>query len=303
MTLILAPSNLGLRPLRPGHIPGTWRAPEALVEAGLERLLSPVSVIELPRPPYSPDPQPGTRLRNGPEMRRFNLALADHVATAVARNQFAFVVGGDCSILLGALAGARRDRELSLAHIDGHSDFRHPGNYDPQSMLGAVAGMDLALATGRGEAIMAEWPEIESPLVRESRVIQIGERECRDPDFATPDVNETRITRIDIFAAQEEGIERTIARTNAILDGAGLSFWVHLDVDVLDQRDMPAVDSPGSPGLDPAHLVALLRGLLADQRALGLTLTVFDPDLDPDGCYARLIVDIVRGAVQPLRGS
>ncbi|WP_301286261.1 hypothetical protein [Serratia nevei] len=31
MHLILAPSNLGLRSLRPWHIPGAWRAPQALL--------------------------------------------------------------------------------------------------------------------------------------------------------------------------------------------------------------------------------------------------------------------------------
>ena len=34
--LIRAPSNLGLRPLRPGHEPGTWQAPQALTEAGVD---------------------------------------------------------------------------------------------------------------------------------------------------------------------------------------------------------------------------------------------------------------------------
>ncbi|HIE3987181.1 hypothetical protein PTR15_18335 [Serratia nevei] len=31
MHLILTPSNLGLRPLRRGHIPGAWRVPQALL--------------------------------------------------------------------------------------------------------------------------------------------------------------------------------------------------------------------------------------------------------------------------------
>lgn len=36
-------------------------------------------------------------------------------------------------------------------------------------------------------------------------------------------------------------------------------FWVHLDVDVLDQAIMPAVDCPGSPGIPPEDLVAILQ--------------------------------------------
>jgi arginase len=290
MIVIAAPSNLGLRPLRPGHEPGTWRAPAALFDAGLLAAVGAGVPVVMPRPSWKPGPDPGTRLRNGLAMRDFNLALADHVAAAGARGKFAFVVGGDCSILLGALAGARRRGPLSLVHVDGHSDFRHPGNYDPDSMLGAVAGMDLALATGRGEALMTDWPGVTSPLVHDGEVVQIGEREGRDPDFAWPDVNATAIERIDVFTANEIGPHAVLARTQPRL---GERFWVHLDVDVLDAAVMPAVDSPGSPGIAPDDLVTILSGLVPDPRCVGMTVTVFDPDLDPDGRHARTLVGLL----------
>jgi len=182
--LVRAPFNLGLRPLRPGHVPGTWRAPQALSEAGLVEVLSPAKVVDLDRPAYSTEPQPGTRLRNGPEIRRFNLELADIVASALKQGEFPLVIGGDCSILLGALAAARRSGPLSLVHVDGHSDFRHPGNYNADAALGSAAGMDLALATGRGDPLLSEWPGLAGPLVADEQVVQIGERESRDADFA-----------------------------------------------------------------------------------------------------------------------
>lgn len=152
--LVRAPSNLGLRPLEPGHVPGTWRAPQALSEAGLIESLAPGRVVDLDRPAYSTEPQPGTRLRNGPAIRRFNLDLAEIVTGALGQGEFPLIIGGDCSILLGALVAARRSGAVGLVHFDGHSDFRHPGNYDVNASLGSVAGMDLALATGRGEALL-----------------------------------------------------------------------------------------------------------------------------------------------------
>lgn len=300
MIVIAAPSNLGLRPLRPGHEPGAWRAPAALFAAGLLDAVGATEPIVMARPPWKPDADPGTRLRNGLAMRAFNLALADHVAAAAARDAFALVVGGDCSILLGALAGARRHGPLSLVHVDGHSDFRHPGNYDPQATLGAVAGMDLALATGRGEALMTDWPGVPPPLVHDRHVVQIGEREGRDPDFVWPDVNDTAIECIDVFVANDIGPQAVLARTRRTLDAAPRQrFWVHLDVDVLDAAVMPAVDSPGSPGIAPDDLVAILSGLVPDPRCAGMTVTVFDPDLDPDGRHAHTLVDLLGGL--PLR--
>jgi arginase len=295
--LIRAPCNLGLRPLRPGHEPGTWRAPEALTKAGLVEASSPARVVDLPRPHHESAEQPGTRLLNGHSIRAFNLRLADVVASAVQAGEFPIVVGGDCSILLGALAGVRQLTPTSLVHIDGHSDFRHPGNYDSAARLGAVAGMDLALATGRGEKLLTDWPEVLSPLVPDEHVIQIGEREGRDPDFAWPDINNTAITRIDVFTAREIGGEAVLARVKETLDRIDLPHWIHFDVDVLDQTVVPAVDTPGSPGIDPDDLSILLRGLLSGPRCLGVDMTIFDPDLDPDGAYAKLIVSLLGDAV------
>lgn len=299
--LIKAPSNLGLRPPAPGKEPGTWRAPEALASAGLDDALRPEAVIIMPRPLYDFTAQRGARLRNGQTMRGFNGALADIVEDVIDDALFPIVVGGDCSILLGALAGARRFGELALVHIDGHSDFRHPGNYDAEAGISAVAGMDLALATGRGEALMTDWDGRPGPLVPESRVVQIGEREGRDPDFAWPDVLETDITRIDIFRARELGMEAVLREAFATLDREpDLPFWLHLDVDILDQAVMPAVDSPGSPGLDFDEVAALVRGFVASPRCLGVNVAIFDPDLDPEGVYAARLVRMLGAGFAPL---
>lgn len=294
LCLIRAPFNLGLRPLRPGHEPGTWRAPQALTQAGLVEALAPARVIDLDRPAYSTEPQPGTTLRNGPAIRAFNLKLADIVADTVGRGAFALVVGGDCTILLGALAGARRSGQLSLVHVDGHSDFRHAGNDDDNLPLGSAAGMDLAAATGRGEPLLTEWPGIEGPLLRDDRVVQLGERENRDADYAWHDIEATEMTLIDVFAAREMGAAGVLARMEPVLARSGGRFWLHFDVDALDQSLMPAVDSPGSPGVDPDELVAILGALVARPGCVGMDVTIFDPDLDPNGELAAWLVGLLR---------
>lgn len=296
--LIRAPSNLGLRPLRPGHVPSTWHAPEVLTAAGLIEAIKPRRIIDLPRPTYSSEPQPGTHLLNGPAMRAFNLQLADAVEDVAREGLLPIVVGGDCSVLLGALAGRRRLGPVSLAHVDGHSDFRHPGNYEPDATLGAVAGMDLALATGRGEALMTEWPGVPVPLVPDDAVVQLGEREARDPDFAWPDIRGTTITRIEVFDALALASDELLIRVRAPLDRKGWPFWVHFDVDVLDQSIMPAVDSPGSPGIALDVLAYLLRALVRDPRCCGLTITVFDPDLDPTRRLATLLVSLIEDVLK-----
>lgn len=296
--LVRAPSNLGLRPLRPGHVPGTWRGPKALSQAGLVEMLAPVRIVDLDRPAYSTELEPGTRLRNGHAIRSFNLELAAAVADALGRRQWPLVIGGDCSVLLGALAAARRSGPVALVHVDGHSDFRHPGNYDVNAAPGSAAGMDLAIATGRGEPLLTDWPGVAGSLVADGAVVQIGERESHDPDFAWPDINSTAITRIDVFAARELGAATVLNRTRATLTRAACPYWLHLDVDVLDQTVMPAVDSPGSPGIDLDDLVAILSPLAADRRCAGMDMTIYDPDLDPSGELARILVSLLRRIVR-----
>lgn len=107
------------------------------MEHGLAEKLRANAISKLMRPVYSTEPQIGTRIRNGYGIRDFNLQLAAEVAKVQESANFPLIIGGDCSILLGALAGSRRAGPISLIHIDEHSDYHHPDNYDTQQMLGA----------------------------------------------------------------------------------------------------------------------------------------------------------------------
>ena len=66
----------------------------------------------------------------------------------IDRGRMPIVLGGDCSILIGCALSLRRRGRYGLALLDGHGDFRHPGNSDA---VDAAAGEDLAIVSGRGE--------------------------------------------------------------------------------------------------------------------------------------------------------
>jgi arginase len=296
VAVIDAPTNLGLRPPAEGREPGTWRAPDALRAAGLHRRLAPAAVTSLPRPPYRFEAQPGTRIRNGPEVRRFSEALATEVGRVLAGGNFPLVLGGDCSVLLGCLVAVRQAGRCGLIHVDGHSDFFHPGNYDTASRLGSVAGMDLALATGQGERLLTAWGDGPTPLVLDADVVQIGERENTDTDYAFRDIHATQILQIDVRTVLRDGVRAAARTARERLTLRGVPrIWLHVDVDVLDQTVLPAVDSPGSPGLNFAQLTELILALRESGKILGADVTIFDPDLDPDGRYAEGLTDCLVG--------
>lgn len=302
--VIAAPSNLGLRPPSPGFEPGAWEAPEALLSAGLASRLVPTRLVELPRPPYEFEMQPATRIRNGVTIREHALTLADGVETALSAARFALVLGGDCSILLGCLVGARRGGRCGLVHVDGHSDFFHPGNFDMRSRLGSAAGMDLALATGRGELLLTHWPRVGIPLVPDDDVIQVGDRDAEaQPDARSYDgLLDASITQLTIQEVLRLGVAEACDRVAEHLERRRLErVWLHVDLDVLDERIMPAVDSPGSPGLDFSQLADLISRLVGTGRMLGLDITIYDPELDQRGKYLPGIVDCLVSGLTPLR--
>ena len=72
---------------------------------------------------------------------------------------------------------------------------------------------------------------------------------------------------------------------------------MHLDVDVLDDALMPAVDYRHPGGLSWQEAAEILGGLLASDRARGLEVTIFNPRLDPGGGIARRLSDLLTSSV------
>ena len=207
--------------------------------------------LSLGRPTYELEAQFGTGIRNGLSIRAFSLELGEKVRDVLHSGRFPLVIGGDCSILLGCLYGARLAGGRGLVHIDGHSDFFHPGNYNTASRLGSAAGMDLALASGRGELLLTHWPEIGRPLVEDADVVQVGERDAEEADFNSiyGDIVHTDITRLNIQGVLTKGIDSTVRQVLTRLESRALGrVWLHVDVDVLDQTVMPGRRFARRPG-------------------------------------------------------
>src|SRR5207237_251466 len=104
-------------------------------------------------------------------MRR--IAVLDAPSNLGLRPPTATSVPG-CAKAPGALRdhGSALDGHVGLVYVDGHSDFRHPGN---ASYVGAAAGEDLALATGRGQGDLAAI-ENRRPYFRDTDVVVLGIR-------------------------------------------------------------------------------------------------------------------------------
>ncbi len=290
-TIIEAPSILGLRPTGVQHLPEALKAAGLMTELRAEYggRVSPLS--------YSSERDKLTLLLNPDSIRTFSLQLADTVAFVLhKKKQFPLVLGGDCSILIGNLLALRRLGTYGLFFIDGHADF-----YQPEaSPSGEVADMELAIVSGRGPNVLTNIDGLK-PLVRDQDIVVFGYRDAEQAaSYGSQDVRDTNMHIFDlpsvrkfdtIAAAASQAVD--ILANNELLDG----FWIHLDVDVLDDSIMPAVDYRlGGGGLSFSELSELLKILVASDRAVGMDITIFNPLLDFDGSITRRFVSsLIQG--------
>jgi arginase len=294
-----APTNLGLRPPTATSVPGCAKAPGALRDQGLLGLLAARDAGCLTPPRYDPgDWRPGDGVCHAESIAWYSRRLADRIGAIVDGGEFPLVLGGDCSVMLGSALAMRRmahrdELPYGLVYLDGHSDFRHPGN---ASYVGAAAGEALALATGRGQPDLTDLEGLR-PYVRDEHVVLLG---IRAQDEYRLDLQAAGVGFRAVPHLRAEGAGRTAQWAREQLTDC-VGYWVHIDVDVLDPAVMPAVDAPDEGGIAYAELELLIAGLVDTPDCLGLEITVFDPDYDPDGTYARELTDALVTGLASLR--
>jgi arginase len=223
----------------------------------------------------------------------YSVALADAVGRAIDAGEFPIVLGGDCSILLGCLLALRRRGRHGLLFLDGHADFYQP-EVEPN---GEAASMELALATGRGPAIVADL-EGRRPLARDEDVVAFGRRDAEVAEaHGSQRIGHTAIRVVDFAEVRKCGIgEATQSALRHLSRPELVGVWIHLDADVLDDAVMPAVDYRMPGGLSWEELATILQIAIGSGRAVGLNITIFNPKLDADGSIAAAFVDaLVKG--------
>lgn len=288
LAIIEAPSVLGLRPT------GVEGMAAALLAAGLADGLGALAGGRVDAPPYDPRRDPGSGVLNPGGIAQYSSRLADRVGEVIDRGLFPLVLGGDCSILLGNLLALRRRGRYGLLFLDGHSDFCQP-DAEP---AGEVASMELALATGRGPRVLSDLEGL-GPLVRDEDVVALGFRDAAESAAAGMQPLPEALHAVDLDGVRAVGA--AAAARHAV--GRLREYWVHLDVDVLDDAVMPAVDYRLPGGLSWTELESVLRTALADERAVGFDVTIFNPRLDPDGSIAARLVECLRRGLAARTGG
>jgi arginase len=278
------PSNLGLHEPAPGMIPGVYRLPGWLATHGFHERLAPAKTLALTPPPYSMRLDRVSGVRNAEVIADYARQQAALLEQVLSEGLFPVVLGGDCSILIGNALALRKLGRYGLFFLDGHTDFMGPA----LSTTGGAAGMDLAIVTGNAHPKLADIDSM-GPYIPENRVWCVGNREYEEAYVKT--IKDSHVNYVDLAFLLQIGIADCVAGFLDMVKAGNLDgFWVHLDLDVLNDAIMPAVDSRQDGGLSYADLAAFLQLLLSHPKVVGIEITILDPDLDPTAEYTRQFV-------------
>jgi arginase len=233
---------------------------------------------------------PETGIVGWPSVRDVTEAVRLQVREVAAGDRIPFMVGGCCTLLPGALAGAKDALgQIGLAYLDGHLD-----TYDGQtSPTGEPADMPVSVIAGNGPAAWSQ--HVGAPLVGPGQLMLLGPRDRAEAATLGAVLPEDCGLDAELSPAQlrECGVGAAArAAATSLRERVG-QFWLHLDVDVLSEEVFPATDYLMPGGLDLAELRDLLEPLVTSPGLAGLSLGCYNPSKDLDGSGAQALVTLL----------
>ncbi len=274
-----------------GRDGGSELAPAALRELGLPAALGGGDRGDLEVRIRGEERDRETGILAAADVLRSTATIRSAVAELAGRGMRPFLAGGCCAVLPGALAGARDALgTIGLVHFDGHLDL-----YDGEtSPTGEAADMPVSVALGLGPAAWVEAAGGASVTPRRTALvgfrdqaesIQYGMRQPQtlDPSPILRPANDLRTQEPSKVATE-------------LPDLLGTPFWLHFDVDVLDERVFPATDYLLPGGLNWQEATEILTPLLTSPRLAGASLGCYNPDKDPDRACGRALVSTLGSA-------
>jgi arginase len=207
-----------------------------------------------------------------------NEPIAAFTERSVREGQRPVSVAGDCCAVIGVITGLQRaGLQPRVLWLDAHGDFNTPTT----SPSGFVGGMPLAMLVGRGDQTMLE--RLGTRPLDEAAVVL-----CDGRDLDPLEREALRDSRVRHLPAIED-LDR--------LDFGSDPVHLHLDPDVLDPQEAPAMlyATRGGPGT--AALEATLRRAAARWHVASVSLTTWALDRDLSGATEAAVWRVFRAAL------
>jgi arginase len=294
--LIGVPSSAG------AHGPGQEKAPAALRQAGLlgalrETGLEVDDLGDLPVTRFTPDPANRKR-QSLPRVIKVVRQVADAVAGAVERDLIPLVLGGDCTITLGVVAGLlRRQQDLGLIYFDGDADLTTPET----THSGIFDSMGVAHLIGEGATELAHvGPRF--PLMPQDRIVLFGFQPYEIEPQEARLLEKSAMVPYSVTSMGDRPVE--LAREAlARLEEHAPAIAVHFDVDVIDSAEIPLANWPHYDALSFGDAMHCLSAFVGTSKLAALVVTEINPDHDPNGLLVRQFIDAFADALRPVAAN
>jgi arginase len=294
--LIGVPSSAG------AHGPGQEKAPSALRKAGLlgalrEAGLELEDLGDLPVARFSPDRAERKR-QSQAQVVKVARQVAEAVARAVERDLIPIVLGGDCTITLGVVAGLLRHQpDLGLIYFDGDADLTTPDT----THSGIFDSMGVAHLIGQGDPELAHLGQ-RFPLLPEDRIVLFGFHPYEIEPAESRVLEASGMAKYPVTSMDDRPVELA-AQARAQLEERARAIAVHFDVDVMDSAEIPLADWPHYDALSFGDAMRCLSVFVGTPKLAALVVTEINPDHDPDGLLVGQFVDAFAGALRPLAAN
>lgn len=264
---------------------GKGKAPDALLDAGLAQRLGELGcttvLAEMIDIPDSDEPR---EVRIGRLLRKIGSVLARSRTAGF----FPLIVGGDCMVAIGALAGLTNPAGTAIVWLDAHGDFNTPET----TISGYLGGMPLACAVGRGLDELRERSGLAAP-VPEHNVVLIGARDLDPPEEQALAGSSVMLVRAHQLGGDGAALERTLDTLGTLPQ-----VYLHVDIDVLDPVEAPGVDYPAARGLRLTQLRSIVQRAAGLGNLAALALTAVNPEKDVDGRTVHAALDVIESAIR-----
>lgn len=276
-----------------GRDGGSEHGPAALRDLGLVEALDARDEGDLGVRIRGDERDPGSGILASDDVLAATTEIRARVAKLVGTRRKPFLAGGCCAELPGALAGARDAiGPLGLVHLDGHADL-----YDGvTSTTGEAADMPISVALGLGPQAWVEAAGGPSTAPQHTALLGYrDEQESIDDGMRQPQSLSPAPILRPLELVRIAGPDAVATELAARL-GSAVPFWLHFDVDVLDQDVFPATDylMPGGASWD--EVSALLAPLLSSPALVGASVACYNPEKDPEQACGRALVEALAAA-------
>jgi arginase len=275
---------------------GTSPGPTTMANGGIQDTLAKLgAIVRIDEAKLTPEQEPEYG-----GWKRLGMALG-HFADIVQKNERDgyFTVGllATCPSMPGLVAGLQRSGpthepvRIGMLWLDAHPDFNTPET----TRSGSLGGMPVAVATGRALHSMRLDARLDPPL-SDRHVVMAGVRLTDPLEQRLLDDSFIEQVSVDDLRTQSPAVFAQLDRLDRLVD----KIYVHIDMDVLDPREVMHHGNKVPNGPSSQELAALFEAIFARHPKASAIGFATIPGRDDGGLSIAAVNRMITGALKGL---